>query len=161
MTKALFPGSFDPFTNGHLDTVSRASRLFENVVIAVMTNTTKQPLFDPKEKLALIQAATASLKNVTVVSAPRQLTVEYAREIGATVMLRGVRNTGDFNYESDIAVMNSALAPEVETVLLIGDKRYRFLSSSLIKEVARFGGDVSEMVPPNVNAALKEKFANG
>ncbi|WP_262314529.1 pantetheine-phosphate adenylyltransferase [Lacticaseibacillus parakribbianus] len=157
---ALFPGSFDPFTNGHLDTVQRASRLFDRVVIAAMTNTSKRPLFSAAEKLALIEAATAALPNVQVVAQPAMLTVAYAQSIGATALIRGVRNTADYNYESGIADMNANLAPDIETVLLFGDKRYRFISSSLIKEVAAFGGDVSALVPANVDAALKAKFGS-
>ncbi|WP_125703194.1 pantetheine-phosphate adenylyltransferase [Lacticaseibacillus daqingensis] len=156
---ALFPGSFDPFTNGHLDTVTRASRLFDEVVIAAMTNTSKQSLFNAAEKQALIEAAVAPLPNVRVVAQPAMLTVDYARQIGATALIRGVRNTADYNYESGIADMNANLAPAIETVLLFGDKRYRFISSSLIKEVASFGGDVSALVPANVAEALAAKFA--
>ncbi|WP_225047335.1 pantetheine-phosphate adenylyltransferase [Lacticaseibacillus kribbianus] len=157
---ALFPGSFDPFTNGHLDTVRRASKLFDEVVIAAMTNTNKRALFTAEEKLTLIQDATQDLPNVRVVTQPAMLTVAYAESIGATALIRGVRNTADYNYESGIADMNANLAPEIETVLLFGDKRYRFISSSLIKEVATFGGDVSALVPANVDAALKAKLGS-
>lgn len=158
-TIALFPGSFDPFTNGHLNLVTRAAVLFDQVIVAVMTNTSKKPLFTGEEKLALITAATQSLPNVTVTAAPQLLTVAYAQQLGATVLVRGVRDTKDFSYETDIADMNQTLAPAVETVLLLADKQYRYLSSSLIKEVAQFGGDVSSLLPSNVNDALKQKLA--
>lgn len=160
MVKAIFPGSFDPFTNGHLDTVTRAAKLFDQVVIAVMTNTSKRPLFTGAEKVALIKAATADLPNVEVVQPPAMLTVAYAKQIGATVLVRGVRSGKDLDYEQDIAEMNHALAPQLETVLLLADKRYRFLSSSLIKEVATFGGDVSGFLPANVNAAVMAKLGD-
>ncbi|MFD1392933.1 pantetheine-phosphate adenylyltransferase [Lacticaseibacillus jixianensis] len=160
MVKAIFPGSFDPFTNGHLDTVARAAKMFDTVVVAVMTNTAKRPLFTAAEKLALIKGATAGLANVDVVAAPAMLTVKFAQQIGATVLVRGVRSGKDLDYEQDIAEMNQVLSPQLETVLLLADKRYRFLSSSLIKEVATFGGDVSSLLPANVNAAIGAKLGD-
>lgn len=160
MVKAIFPGSFDPFTNGHLDTVTRAAKMFDKVVVAVMTNTSKHPLFSAAEKVALIQEATAGLANVDVVASPSMLTVRFAKQIGATVLVRGVRSGKDLDYEQDIAEMNQVLSPQLETVLLLADKRYRFLSSSLIKEVATFGGDVSSLLPANVNAAVMAKLGD-
>lgn len=156
---AVFPGSFDPFTNGHLETVQRASHLFDEVIIAVMTNTSKQPLFQPAEKLALITAATKSLTNVRAVEQSNELTVDFARSQGAKFILRGIRNVKDFEYERDIAAMNQVQAPKIETIILLAPKRYAFLSSSLIKEVAKFGGDISTLVPANVMQALKQKFS--
>ncbi|WP_390408444.1 pantetheine-phosphate adenylyltransferase [Lacticaseibacillus jixiensis] len=155
---AIFPGSFDPFTNGHLDTVSRAAKLFDQVVIAAMTNTNKHALFTADEKLALIKTAVAAYPNVSVVAQPSELTVAYAHKIGAQFLIRGLRNSADYNYERDIAAMNHELDPDIETVLLLADKRYSFLSSSLIKEVAQFGGDVSHLLPPNVAKALQAKL---
>lgn len=155
---AVYPGSFDPFTNGHLDTVRRASTLFDHVVVAAMTNTKKAPLFTSSEKVALIQAAVADLNNVSVVAQPAKLTVQYAQSIGAHYLIRGLRNTADFNYEADIAAMNAELVPEIETVFLLADKQYRFVSSSVIKEIAMFGGDVAAFVPANVNAAMTKKY---
>ena len=160
MVKAIFPGSFDPFTNGHLDTVTRAAKMFDTVVVAVMTNTSKRPLFTGAEKVALIKAATADLANVEVVAAPSMLTVKFAQQLGATVLVRGVRSGKDLDYEQDRAEMNQVLSPQLETVLLLADKRYRFLSSSLIKEVATFGGDVSSLLPANVNAAVMAKLGD-
>lgn len=156
---AVFPGSFDPFTNGHLDTVSRASGLFDEVIVAVMTNIKKQPLFSSEEKVALIKTATVALPNVQVVAAPAALTVAFAKQLGAQYMVRGLRNTADFNYEADIAAMNAELDQEIQTVFLLADKRYRFLSSSLIREVATFGGDITALVPANVATALQSKLA--
>lgn len=155
---AIFPGSFDPFTNGHLETVQRASQLFDQVMIGVMTNTSKKPLFEPDEKLALITSAITDLKNVHAVAQSHELTVDFARHLGAHFILRGIRNVKDFEYERDIAEMNRVQASDIETVFLLASKRYAFLSSSLIKEVAKFGGDISTLVPPNVARALQEKL---
>ncbi|MFD0897961.1 pantetheine-phosphate adenylyltransferase [Loigolactobacillus binensis] len=156
---AIFPGSFDPFTNGHLETVRRASKLFDEVIIAVMTNTSKQPLFQPAEKLALIATATNSLPNVRAMVQSDELAVDFAHNLGAKFILRGIRNVKDFEYERDIAEMNLVQADEIQTVFLLAAKRYAFLSSSLIKEVAKFGGDISTLVPANVAAALQERFS--
>jgi len=155
---AIFPGSFDPFTNGHLETVERASRLFDEVIIAVMTNTSKQALFQPAEKLTLITTATKDLSNVRAVAQSNELTIDFARSQGAQYILRGIRSVKDFEYERDIAAMNQVQATEIETVFLLAHNRYAFLSSSLIKEVAKFGGDISTLVPPNVAQALQRKF---
>ncbi|EKQ00058.1 methyltransferase/phosphopantetheine adenylyltransferase [Lacticaseibacillus paracasei] len=157
---AVFPGSFDPFTNGHLDTVKRASRLFDEVVVAAMTNTSKKPLFSSEEKLALISESTAGLPNVKAMAAPKRLTVEFARSIGARFMIRGIRNVADFGYEADIATVNHDLDPEIETVFLLADKQYDALSSTIIKEVAAFGGDVHRFVPAPVEAALYAKLGD-
>lgn len=156
--KAIFPGSFDPFTNGHLDTVTRAASLFDDVIIACMTNIKKHPLFSADEKQALIQAAVADLPNVKVVALPHQLTVAFAQSLGAQYMVRGLRSPQDFAYEADVATINSQLAPQVETVFLLADPKYRNLSSSMVKEVASFGADVSKLVPANIAQALSEKF---
>ncbi len=161
MTKiAVYPGSFDPFTNGHLDIVQRASGLFDQVVVAAMTNTSKQPLFSSTEKLALIQEATSALPNVRVVALPHELTVRFARRLDAQYLVRGLRSGNDFNYEADIATLNAQLDPEIETVFLLADPRYRNLSSSMVKEVAGFGADISDLVPMNVAAALAAKFGH-
>jgi len=156
---ALFPGSFDPFTNGHLDTVVRASQLFDEVVIAVMTNTAKKALFTPDEKVALIEAATAKLTNVRVVAQANGLTIALAHQLGANFIVRGLRNANDLAYESDIARVNQSLDDTIETVFLLASSQYLAVSSSMIKEVAQFGGDVSSLVPANVASALANKFA--
>lgn len=157
---ALFPGSFDPFTNGHLQTVQRASKLFDEVVIAVMTNVSKQGLFTPAEKEALVVGAIQGIPNVQVMAAPNQLTVQVAEAVGAKFLLRGLRNESDFTYEAGIAQINRTQDASIETVFLYADSDTAFVSSSMIKEVARFGGDVSGLVPANVATALAVKMAS-
>lgn len=160
MTKiALFPGSFDPFTNGHLDTVERTSKLFDQVVIAVATNTSKNALFSLEEKMTFIKKSVEHIENVRVTEHSGGLTVELAKKIGAVTLVRGLRNNADFEYESTIATMNKIQHKDIETVFIMSNEKYRFLSSSLIKEVAMFGGDVSSLVPDVVNKAIKKKYA--
>ncbi|KRL58460.1 pantetheine-phosphate adenylyltransferase [Latilactobacillus fuchuensis] len=155
---ALFPGSFDPFTKGHLDTVQRASQLFDQVIIAVMTNAAKQPLFDSPTKVALIAEVTTDLPNVQVVAQPKTLTADFARQVGARYLIRGIRNANDFEYERDIAALNQTQDDQLETVLLLAKQEYAFISSSMVKEIASFGGQVSQLVPPAVERALKQKL---
>ena len=150
---ALFPGSFDPFTKGHLDTVERASRLFDRVIIAVMTNAAKKPLFDGPTKVALIETVIADLDNVSVVAQPKTLTANFAQAVGARYLIRGIRNANDFEYERDIA--------QLETVLLLAKQEFSFISSSMVKEIAAFGGQVDQLVPPAVAVALQEKLKHG
>lgn len=154
---ALFPGSFDPLTLGHLDLIKRGAKLFDEVVVGVFTNTNKKSFFTPEEKQQLVAEATADLPNVTVVLQDQELTVASAKKLGATVMLRGVRSVKDFEYEKDIASMNQSLDPEIETVFLVTDPKFGFVSSSLLKEVFIFDGDIAPFVPANVFKALKEK----
>lgn len=156
--KALIPGSFDPLTNGHVDTIQRAAKLFDEVIIAVLTNTSKVSLFNSNEKIDLIEKSLQHVENVKVISHVGGLTIDLAKDLEITAMIRGMRNTLDFEYETNIALMNKKLNEEIETVILLADEKYRFLSSSLIKEVARFGGDISAFVPKVVNEAIKEKY---
>lgn len=156
--KALFPGSFDPLTKGHVDTIQRAAKLFDEVIIAVLTNTSKVSLFNSNEKIDLIEKSLQHIENVKVISHVGGLTIDLAKDLEITAMIRGMRNTLDFEYETNIALMNKQLNEEIETVILLADEKYRFLSSSLIKEVARFGGDISAFVPKVVNEAIKEKY---
>ncbi len=156
--KAVFPGSFDPLTNGHLDLIKRASGLFEEVIVAIATNTAKQPLFSPQEKMTLVNSAIKDLPNVSAVAIPSDLTVNVARKLGAKAIVRGVRNVQDFEYEQGIAAMNKQLDPDLETILLFARPEYTLLSSSLIKEVARFHGDLAKFVPVEVRLALKKKM---
>ena len=156
---ALFPGSFDPFTNGHLDIVERAAKLFDQVIIGVFTNTTKQPLFDSNEKQELIQEAVSHLKNVQVVSQEQKLTVNCAKELGANFLIRGIRNVQDFEYEKSIAQMNLHLDKELQTVFLLSDEKYAHISSSLLKEVLKFGGDVNDYLPEAFNRAIKNRVS--
>lgn len=154
---ALFPGSFDPMTNGHLNLIERSAKLFDEVIIGVFINTSKQTLFTPEEKKYLIEEATKEMPNVRVIMQETQLTVESAKSLGANFLIRGIRNVKDYEYEKDIAKMNQHLAPEIETVFLLAEESYAHVSSSLLKEVLRFGGDVSDYLPPNIYHALKQK----
>lgn len=155
---ALFPGSFDPLTNGHVDTIHRATHIFDEVIVAISTNTSKKSLFSGEERIQLAEEVLKDLPGVRVVRHTGGLTVDMARELGAAAMVRGVRNTKDFEYEESIAMMNRTQYPDLETVILFSSEKWRFLSSSLIKEVAMFGGDVSQMVPPVVNEAMVAKY---
>ncbi|AKP65572.1 phosphopantetheine adenylyltransferase [Levilactobacillus koreensis JCM 16448] len=157
MTIAVFPGSFDPLTNGHLDLIARASRMFDQLVIAVGQNTSKQGVFSPAERVAFIEASVATLPNVSV-QIESGLTVAFMREIHATVLVRGLRNSVDFEYEQGIAGMNRALDANIDTVCLMADPQYQFVSSSLLREVARFGGDLTKLVPPVVAHALTARL---
>lgn len=155
--RAIFPGSFDPVTNGHLDVIARAARLFDEVFVVILTNTSKTPLFTATERLVMLEEATKNLKNVVVQVKDADLTVNVAEALNAGVIVRAVRNTLDLEYERNIAQMNKTLAPKLETILLLTDPKYSHLSSTLVKEVAQFGGDFSELVPPNVALALAQK----
>ncbi|MGQ4818214.1 pantetheine-phosphate adenylyltransferase, partial [Enterococcus faecium] len=149
--------SFDPMTNGHLNLIERSAKLFDEVIIGVFINTTKQTLFTPEEKKYLIKEATKEMPNVRVIMQETQLTVESAKSLGANFLIRGIRNVKDYEYEKDIAKMNQHLAPEIETVFLLAEEPYAHVSSSLLKEVLRFGGDVSDYHPPKIYHALKQK----
>ena len=155
--RALYPGSFDPLTLGHLDRIERGSRLFEGVVVAVLQNPGKRPAFSLEQRLEQIRSATAHLPGVEVGSFDG-LTVEYARQCGAQVILRGLRALSDFEFELQIAHTNKSLDPRVETLFLATAVHHSFLSSSVVKEVARFGGDVAHMVPPGVAVDLARLF---
>ena len=159
MKVALFPGSFDPLTLGHLDIIKRGSALFDQLAVAVMTNTSKHPLFTIQERVAQVKEAVSGLDNVAVITADG-LTVDLMNKFGADYLLRGLRNTSDFEYERDIAAMNVHLDPQAETVFLLAQPQYQHLSSSLLKEVATDGGDISAFLPENVNKALTERLAH-
>lgn len=154
---ALFPGSFDPFTMGHLNTVERASLMFDQVIIGVFTNTTKKSLFNADEKETMIRKATAHLANVEVLQQEQKLTVDAARQLGAKFLIRGIRNTQDYEYEKNIALMNRHLATELDTVFLLADERYGHISSSILKEILAFDGDVSDYLPEAVNQAVQNR----
>ncbi|MEB3167530.1 MAG: pantetheine-phosphate adenylyltransferase [Cyanobium sp.] len=155
--RALYPGSFDPLTLGHLDLIERASRLFDAVIVAVLQNPAKVPTFSLEQRLDQIRQATEHLSRVEVGSFDG-LTVDFARERGAAVILRGLRALSDFEFELQIAHTNTSLAPTIETLFLATAVRHSFLSSSVVKQVARFGGDVAHMVPPGVAADLRKLF---
>lgn len=157
MTIAVFPGSFDPVTRGHLDMIQRASKLFDHLIVAVMVNTSKRPLFTMADKVKMIQHEVADLPNVEV-KAATGLTVDFMAELHATVLVRGLRNEQDFGYERDIAWMNKSLRDEIETVCLIARPPFAYFSSSLIKEVAKMGADVSQYVPTAVAKLLHQRI---
>ena len=157
MTIALYPGTFDPITNGHIDVVKRAAQLFNKVVVAVYAGSLKSVMFSTSERVALCEEALASTPNAETVEFSG-LVVSYAESIGADVMLRGLRAGADFENEFDMALMNKKLAPNIETVFLMTAMEWQFLSSSRIKEVAALGADVTGLVPPHVVNALQAKL---
>ena len=157
MVTAIYQGTFDPFTNGHLDVARRAAGLFDRLVIAVFDTPTKSLLFTTEERVSLIHQAVESLPNLEV-QAYQGLTVEFANEVRATAMIRGLRSISDFDNEFAMNMMNHRLHPEISTVFLITGEEYTFVSSSLIKEVAQYGGNIEDLVPECVAAPLREKF---
>ena len=154
---ALYPGTFDPVTNGHTDLVRRASKLFDRVIVAVAAHPKKSPLFSLDERVALASKVLADVQSVTVVGFDNLL-VDCVHEQGASVILRGLRAVSDFEYEFQMAGMNRHLAPDVETVFMTPAEHVTFISATLVKEIANLGGKVSEFVDPRVEAALAEKF---
>jgi pantetheine-phosphate adenylyltransferase len=159
MRTAIYPGSFDPLTNGHLDVVQRAAKLFDRVVIAVAKNEGKHPLFTQAERLALVKKAVADLPNVEA-DAFDGLLVEYVAAKNARAIVRGLRAVSDFEFEFQLALMNRKLNENIETIFMMPKDTYTFLSSRIVKEIARLGGDVGAFVPGHVQAALAEKFSN-
>lgn len=154
---AIVPGSFDPVTNGHLDIIQRASKTFSEVHVAVMNNSSKKPLFTVEERIELIHKITSQYGNVTI-DTSSGLLIDYAHEINASVIVRGLRAISDFEYEMQITSMNRVLDESIETFFVMTKSEYSFVSSSIVKEVAQYGGNVSTLVPPHVNEALKVKF---
>ena len=157
MVTAIYPGSFDPVTMGHLDITTRGSALFEKVIVAVYSTPSKDLLFSTDERVELFQQSIGDLPNVEVMRFSG-LVVRFAREVGAAVILRGLRSGADFEYEYDMAFMNRRLERSVDMVSFMTSQDYMFVSSSLLKEVARLGGDVTGMVPPHVVKAVNAKF---
>jgi pantetheine-phosphate adenylyltransferase len=157
---AVYPGTFDPITNGHLDILRRSLAVFDEVIVAIATNPRKQPLFTMEERTAFIRDAIAGDDGEGRVSFDGfdGLLVDYCRARGARCIVRGLRAMADFEYEFQFAHMNRRLAPEVDSVFFMTDERHHYVSSSLVKEVARFGGDISGLVPPAVERALQAKF---
>lgn len=155
---AIYPGTFDPITNGHLDLIARASRLYHKVIVAVAVSRGKAPLFTLAERVALAKAVTPEFPNVEVIGFGNLL-VDCAREQGANVILRGLRAVSDFEYEFQLAGMNRRLAPQLETMFLTPAEQYEFISSSMIREIAQLNGDVSSFVPELVRQTLINKFA--
>lgn len=154
---AIYPGSFDPFTNGHLDLIERSTHLFDKLIVAVLRNEEKRPLFSVEERQAMLREVLAGYANVEV-DAFDGLLVDFASRRGASVILRGIRAISDYEYELQMALMNRRLHPEIETVFLLASEDYSFISSRLVKEVAALGGNISGLVPPVVEQRLKQKF---
>jgi pantetheine-phosphate adenylyltransferase len=155
---AVYPGTFDPVTNGHLDLADRSRRHFDSLVMAVLDNEGKEPLFSVEQRVALLEQAVSGWENVKVGSFDGLL-VDYARDLGASVILRGIRAITDFEYEMQMAMMNRKLEPAIEAVFLLPSEAYTYVSSRLVREVARLGGTVEELVPHSVAEALTERFS--
>ena len=158
MRSAIYPGSFDPVTNGHLDVVERARKLFDEVIVAVAHNDEKEPLFPLQERLDLLQQTVGRIDNIRIAQF-EGLLIEFALEQKASAVIRGLRAVSDFEFEFQMALMNRKLEGSVETMFLMPKEEYTYLSSRLVKEIARLGGDVSQFVPPIVAKALAKKFS--
>jgi len=155
--RAIYPGTFDPVTNGHINIITRAAGMFDRVIMAIAASPGKKPLFSLEERVSLAQEATAHLENVEVIGFS-DLMANFARNQQATILIRGLRAVADFEYETQLAHMNRHLMPELESVFLMPAKELSFISSSLVKEVARHQGDVTDFLPPNVHQALLQKL---
>jgi pantetheine-phosphate adenylyltransferase len=158
MDLAVYPGTFDPLTYGHMDIIERATALVDQLIVGIYENPDKQPLFSLEQRVKLVGEAVTGLPNVHV-KAFKGLTVDFIRQVGGRVMIRGLRANSDFEREFEMALMNRKLAPDVELLCLMTSSQYQFLSSSLIKEVAKLGGCLEGMVPDHVAVALKGKFS--
>jgi len=156
-TRAVYPGSFDPVTNGHIDLIRRSSTLFDEVVVAILRNEEKTPLFTSEEREDMLEQAVRDLKNVTVTSF-HGLLVDFVTEIQASVIIRGIRAISDYEYELQMALMNRRLSSSIETVFMLPAEAYSYLSSKLVKEIAQLGGSISGLVPEDVEKRLDNKF---
>jgi pantetheine-phosphate adenylyltransferase len=154
---AVCPGSFDPITYGHLDIIRRGAKVFDNIYVSVMNNSSKNPLFSVDERINLIREVTKDLPNVKV-DEHSGLLMNYAKSVNANAIIRGLRAVSDFEYEMQITSMNRVLNDEIETFFIMTNNQYSFLSSSIVKEVAKYNGDISSLVPPVVEKALRKKF---
>lgn len=156
---AVCPGSFDPITLGHLDIITRAAKVFDELYVVVLNNSSKKPLFSVEERIQLIEQVTKGIANVKVDSF-QGLLVDYAESVNANAIIRGLRAVSDFEYEMQITSMNRVLSDKIETFFIMTNNQYSFLSSSIVKEVAKYDGKISELVPPEVEEALLTKFKN-
>ncbi|WP_395719349.1 pantetheine-phosphate adenylyltransferase [Prosthecobacter sp.] len=157
MRRAIYPGSFDPLTNGHLDVLQRAAGIFDRLIIAVARDNAKQSLFSVEERVELIRSATAEINGIEVIPF-EGLLVNFAREHRACALVRGLRAVSDFEFEFQLALMNRKLEPNLETLFLMPREEYTYISSRLVKEICRLGGHIEQFVPPNVAAALRAKL---
>lgn len=160
MKTAVYPGSFDPCTNGHLDIIHRSAKLFDKVIVAVLTNSSKTPLFSVEERIRLLEKATADCENVEICSFSGLL-VDFMKKIGSNVVIKGIRAVSDFEYEFQMALTNKALYPELETLFLHSAQEYMFLSSSVVKEVARYGGALDGLVPDELIPIVRKRCSAG
>ena len=157
MRTAVYPGSFDPITNGHLDIIKRASRVYDKVVVGVLSNKSKTPLFTAEERVDMIKRVTHELDNVEV-DTFEGLLVDFAKSKNATVIVKGLRTVADFEYEFQMALLNKALNPEYETMFMMTDTKYSYISSSMVKELAGFHGDLTGFVPCDIIETIKKKY---
>ena len=157
MRTAVYPGSFDPITNGHLDIIKRASRVYDKVVVGVLSNKSKTPLFTAEERVDMIKRVTSELDNVEV-DTFEGLLVDFAKSKNATVIVKGLRTVADFEYEFQMALLNKALNPEYETMFMMTDTKYSYISSSMVKELAGFHGDLTGFVPCDIIETIKKKY---
>lgn len=160
MRHCIYPGTFDPITYGHMDVLERAAKLFDRVTVAIAKNAGKGPLFSPEDRLRMVQANVGQIPNVQV-TAFDGLLVEFAIAQQAHAIIRGLRALSDFEFEFNMALMNRHLEPRIETIFVMPNEQFSYTSSTLVKQVAKYGGDVTHFVPPNVAEALKQAFANG
>lgn len=160
MSSAVYPGSFDPCTNGHLDIIDRSAQLFDKVIVAVLTNSSKTPVFTVSERIELLKTATADYSNVEVCSFSGLL-VDFLRKIDAKVVIKGIRAVSDFEYEFQMALTNKALYPELETLFMHSSQEYMFLSSSVVREVAKYGGSLTGLVPEELIPIVEKRCFEG
>lgn len=157
MSLALYPGSFDPITYGHVNIIQRGLAVFDELIVAVAHNVRKQPLFTPEERMEMIRASVGDNPRVRITTF-QGLLVHYAQSVGANIVLRGLRAVSDFEFEFQLAHMNRRLAPQLETIFMMTGEEHFYVASNLVREIAQFGGDVAPLVPPMVAAKLKERF---